>query len=131
MLDATTLEELGDVEFLIVVGVQRATWSAIQSALLVHDSDVADFDPADRAPEHPLLHVADQIVIIDHDKPAEIAQAFIDGVRHWFSADLRRVDVDEAQNVLNTWIDRNTAGRSRSEERRVGKECRSRWSPYH
>ena len=23
------------------------------------------------------------------------------------------------------------AGASRSEERRVGKECRSRWSPYH
>src|SRR5215469_17834538 len=23
------------------------------------------------------------------------------------------------------------AGRGRSEERRVGKECRSRWSPYH
>ena len=23
------------------------------------------------------------------------------------------------------------AGRMRSEERRVGKECRSRWSPYH
>ena len=22
-------------------------------------------------------------------------------------------------------------GRRRSEERRVGKECRSRWSPYH
>ena len=26
-------------------------------------------------------------------------------------------------------INTNTAGRS--EERRVGKECRSRWSPYH
>src|SRR5256885_12278673 len=24
-----------------------------------------------------------------------------------------------------------TDGRERSEERRVGKECRSRWSPYH
>ena len=24
-----------------------------------------------------------------------------------------------------------TEGNSRSEERRVGKECRSRWSPYH
>ena len=23
------------------------------------------------------------------------------------------------------------AGQARSEERRVGKECRSRWSPYH
>ena len=26
---------------------------------------------------------------------------------------------------------RDTGKRSRSEERRVGKECRSRWSPYH
>ena len=25
----------------------------------------------------------------------------------------------------------STRQRSRSEERRVGKECRSRWSPYH
>ena len=25
----------------------------------------------------------------------------------------------------------NTADSWRSEERRVGKECRSRWSPYH
>ena len=24
-----------------------------------------------------------------------------------------------------------TSGTTRSEERRVGKECRSRWSPYH
>ena len=24
-----------------------------------------------------------------------------------------------------------TLGSTRSEERRVGKECRSRWSPYH
>ena len=28
-----------------------------------------------------------------------------------------------------TEIDRDTL--TRSEERRVGKECRSRWSPYH
>src|SRR5256885_15041304 len=26
---------------------------------------------------------------------------------------------------------KNSSPRSRSEERRVGKECRSRWSPYH
>src|SRR3712207_8293594 len=26
---------------------------------------------------------------------------------------------------------RNVEGAQRSEERRVGKECRSRWSPYH
>ena len=28
-------------------------------------------------------------------------------------------------------IQRSTANPQRSEERRVGKECRSRWSPYH
>ena len=28
-------------------------------------------------------------------------------------------------------IDRVLAVKHRSEERRVGKECRSRWSPYH
>src|SRR3989475_1383052 len=29
------------------------------------------------------------------------------------------------------WRRRHVAGGARSEERRVGKECRSRWSPYH
>ena len=30
------------------------------------------------------------------------------------------------------WVERQTGGtHERSEERRVGKECRSRWSPYH
>ena len=28
-------------------------------------------------------------------------------------------------------LDRPTSGEYRSEERRVGNECRSRWSPYH
>ena len=29
------------------------------------------------------------------------------------------------------WTFRHRGGHDRSEERRVGKECRSRWSPYH
>src|SRR6266478_9145747 len=34
---------------------------------------------------------------------------------------------------IDAWLDRVTGqiGAMRSEERRVGKECRSRWSPYH
>ena len=31
----------------------------------------------------------------------------------------------------NAGYENHVARRSRSEERRVGKECRSRWSPYH
>ena len=54
-----------------------------------------------------------------------------------FSADQkRRVQFRaEAFNFLNTPQFNNPNGQignlSRSEERRVGKECRSRWSPYH
>jgi len=32
---------------------------------------------------------------------------------------------------ISTEVDRRSKGILRSEERRVGKECRSRWSPYH
>ena len=35
----------------------------------------------------------------------------------------------DLQTALLT--DKITHGLRRSEERRVGKECRSRWSPYH
>ena len=35
-------------------------------------------------------------------------------------------------DLFNPWLLAPIAGaQARSEERRVGKECRSRWSPYH
>src|SRR3712207_9544049 len=37
-----------------------------------------------------------------------------------------RGEILELKNTINTMVDQ-----LRSEERRVGKECRSRWSPYH
>ena len=54
--------------------------------------------------------------------------------------DLRTSSADTSQRMLNALqpgtevpIHRHekTAETVRSEERRVGKECRSRWSPYH
>ena len=51
----------------------------------------------------------------------------------------RVIGQDEAINAVSDAVRRSRAGlqdpkrpiASRSEERRVGKECRSRWSPYH
>ena len=49
----------------------------------------------------------------------------------------RRVEVECAGvglcQFIRPWLveDGGRRSRSRSEERRVGKECRSRWSPYH
>ena len=36
-----------------------------------------------------------------------------------------------ATNLMVSLLDEGTENFKRSEERRVGKECRSRWSPYH
>ena len=46
-----------------------------------------------------------------------------------FRCELIEDAINESREALQMglkWIDR-----FRSEERRVGKECRSRWSPYH
>ena len=43
-----------------------------------------------------------------------------------------RIDTDPAaRNHMMEITGRRTVPQIRSEERRVGKECRSRWSPYH
>ena len=39
------------------------------------------------------------------------------------------VGIDRSKDMIE--LARSQFGRERSEERRVGKECRSRWSPYH
>ena len=42
------------------------------------------------------------------------------------------LDYDEkVEEVVNDFKTKNYDVEGRSEERRVGKECRSRWSPYH
>src|SRR5690554_7603197 len=40
-------------------------------------------------------------------------------------------DIIETNTFNSTSISMQDYNMSRSEERRVGKECRSRWSPYH
>src|SRR3712207_2357601 len=76
------------------------------------------------------------------DSPFDVAAAKAAGVKSvavsWgaFSEETLRTaepdhlvpDLDAAVDVL---LKASGEGRSRSEERRVGKECRSRWSPYH
>ena len=44
--------------------------------------------------------------------------------------DIRKLSVLEVTNQ-KTFDEMGHATVNRSEERRVGKECRSRWSPYH
>ena len=61
----------------------------------------------------------------------------LDGLKAVFS--LRRIVRQQVPDLIQGWLYHGNLGASlmrnlggaRSEERRVGKECRSRWSPYH
>src|SRR2546425_10341422 len=50
-----------------------------------------------------------------------------------FSFKASDADLADLRRRVNAtkWPEREWVPDSRSEERRVGKECRSRWSPYH
>ena len=37
----------------------------------------------------------------------------------------------DLETVIQSEVSQKEKNKYRSEERRVGKECRSRWSPYH
>ena len=39
--------------------------------------------------------------------------------------------VEKSRDIYENLADEEVTAEARSEERRVGKECRSRWSPYH
>jgi len=68
-------------------------------------------------------------VLYEGPEPGTLIQHFKDDATA-FNA--KKHEVIEGKGVLNNRISEYLFQRlNRSEERRVGKECRSRWSPYH
>ena len=62
-------------------------------------------------------------------KPEQLTAEEKAQLKHWASATpaQRLAWLEEAQQIAY----KSGALKKRSEERRVGKECRSLWSPYH
>src|SRR5260221_11412910 len=72
--------------------------------------------------------------------PSDVASSCVDTVPSWSrSATLKRARTSAQYSALSkvpslstsTLLNSDAVIPARSEERRVGKECRSRWSPYH
>ena len=83
-------------------------------------------------------HGGDLVYLQGHSSPGIYARAFLEGriteeQLNNFRQDLRlAIPIgSETHYIKNTVVIKIEYSAERSEERRVGKECRSRWSPYH
>src|SRR5256886_4604575 len=85
-------------------GIRDLTVTGVQTCALPIFEDLALTGPGEPEPE-----------ILDHRGPES----------------LRLSDGEALQLVVVRAAEPAREPRHRSEERRVGKECRSRWSPYH
>src|SRR2546426_12569614 len=70
----------------------------------------------------------DQLVAAQHEVPKALAQGSAEQARVLQDVRERLGQLGEVTRRLETMGETVS---ERSEERRVGKECRSRWSPYH
>ena len=101
-----------------------------EGGVLVACDHVADVDPA-AAAWHQEIERARDRTHVRNLTSGELVDLLA-------RAGTRRIELAEEEFELDfdEWFERGTpaAGKAevrRSEERRVGKECRSRWSPYH
>ena len=73
-------------------------------------------------------------MVVDEKSPTTVGTIYQDKY-YWFCTSLCKAQFEaDPENYIREYTDgeikREHKG-ERSEERRVGKECRSRWSPYH
>src|SRR5690554_4131618 len=107
---------------------KNGVYDAVMSAL--NDYDVIEFSGIEANPEYDtLMKAVEQI----KGNPVDFVLAIgggsvIDGTKFIVSA--AKYDGDP-WDVLSQKKGCKFTDALRSEERRVGKECRSRWSPYH
>src|SRR3712207_9464181 len=97
---------------------------------------MAAVDVAVARPE--LLQVADAVArekMIERDEVLEAmeqAMGKAGRAKYGHEKDIRaHIDRRDGKVTLERWTEVVEQEPVRSEERRVGKECRSRWSPYH
>ena len=109
---------------------KMAVYSFVSEYVLVEDGSVGCFlDDGDLDQTYAdfVTGMEDEWTGDDGEEPPT-PEDFLD----WFDAnDDGVLTLDEIINGINDSNEPLSSEDERSEERRVGKECRSRWSPYH
>ena len=91
-------------------------------------------------------HIITQVIQNNEMDHAEVLTNELNALMHQFSIEMTEVILQNLPNILDSIsaqlrqkldkkykcsLQGEDYKNKRSEERRVGKECRSRWSPYH
>ena len=100
---------------------ERRTYMNINTSLISNNNSYAG-----QTPRYIVIHNTDNTAKTADAKAHATAQH--NGNFHGYSA---HVFVDDKSAYQALPYNRGAWHVGRSEERRVGKECRSRWSPYH
>ena len=76
-----------------------------------------------------------ELISLTNKELAQLFQQCINQVPtfadHWVELEAKHKKIDTTTPAMGEQWAGGTLIINRSEERRVGKECRSRWSPYH
>src|SRR5256885_3637152 len=110
------------------LGVSVAEVTEMEKRLAARD---LSFDPVPNAEDEEAYSPAAYLPAPDADPAGQVEEAeSADDSTDRLHGALSRLDERSRDIVQRRWISEDKAT-LRSEERRVGKECRSRWSPYH
>ena len=90
----------------------------------LQDSAVYEFIEEEIFKRKDLLYLSAPSIVL-------LAESVFSAVRSDMDILQKYVDDAEVSEIMVNGKDNIFIESSRSEERRVGKECRSRWSPYH
>src|SRR5574338_1218172 len=100
-------------------------WCCTESALPTHPVGVSEgIGALKRLPERRRNSLGRHVL----SGNSASARSVFDSARRAFSRETPR---DGKSRSWHAWSICDFCPKRRSEERRVGKECRSRWSPYH
>src|SRR5690554_6237219 len=134
--DILPMDNLPDVEFIQGDFTEDSVFEQILQAI---DDNPVDVVISDMAPNLSGIATADQaasiyLIELALDMAQQVLKPKGSFIAKAFQGEGYEAFVKEVRSHFDTVVIRKPEAsrpRSRSEERRVGKECRSRWSPYH
>src|SRR5256884_9789546 len=107
----------------------EAAWQAAESGARVH---LYEMRPLKQTPAHRTDKLAEIVCSnsLKSDEPGTVSYLLKEELRRANSLVMQAATATRVPAGPALAVDRERFA-DRSEERRVGKECRSRWSPYH